>query len=118
MSVDNVPLKKVIKQVERDGKFYFAYRTDLLKATERVSVHVQDGTVEEVLEQALQGLGLRYMIVGNIITVGIDSSASRFQKPAQWTIEGIVINEAGEPLAKVTVQESGTQTGTTSNNDG
>jgi TonB-linked SusC/RagA family outer membrane protein len=118
ISVDNVPLKKVIQQVERGGKFYFAYRTDLLRATERVSVHVQDGTVEEVLEQALQGLGLRYMIVGKIITVGIDSSAARFQKPAQWTIEGIVINEAGEPLAKVTVQESGTQTGTISNNDG
>jgi TonB-linked SusC/RagA family outer membrane protein len=118
ISVDNVPLKKVIQQVERGGKFYFAYRTDLLRATERVSVHVQDGTVEEVLEQALQGLGLRYMIVGKIITVGIDSSAARFQKPAQWTIEGIVINEAGEPLAKVTIQESGTQTGITSNNDG
>jgi TonB-dependent starch-binding outer membrane protein SusC len=118
ISVDNVPLKKVIKQVERDGKFLFAYRTDLLQGSQRVSVHVQDGTIEDVLEQALQGLGLRYMIVGNMITVGIDSSADRFQKPKQWTIEGIVINEAGEPLGKVTVQESGTQTGTTSNNDG
>jgi len=118
ISVDNVPLKKVIKQVERGGKYYFAYRTDLLQATERVSVHVRDGTVEEVLEQALQGLGLRYMIVGNIITVGIDSSAAKYQKPKQWIIEGIVINDAGEPLSKVTVQESGSQKGTTSNNDG
>ncbi|MFL5746726.1 MAG: TonB-dependent receptor plug domain-containing protein, partial [Niastella sp.] len=116
--MDNVPLKKVIQQVERGGKYFFAYRTDLLQDTRRVSVHVQDGTVEEVLEQALQGSGLRYMIVGKIITVGIDSSAARFQKPKLWTIEGMVINEAGEPLAKVTVQESGTQTGTTSNNDG
>ncbi|WP_165761268.1 SusC/RagA family TonB-linked outer membrane protein [Niastella koreensis] len=118
ISVDNVPLKKVIKELEKDGKFFFAYRTDLLKGSERVSVHVRDGTAEEVLEQALRGLGLRYMIAGKIVTVGIDSSAARFQKPKGWTIEGIVLSEAGEPLGKVTVQESGTQTGTTSNNDG
>ena len=118
ISVDNVPLRKVIKQVERYGKFYFAYRTEYIQNTERVSVHVQDGTIEEVLEQALQGLGLHYVIIGNMITVQPDSSAARGQKPELWTVEGIVINEAGEPLERVTIQGSGKQTGTASKNDG
>lgn len=117
ISVDNVPLRKVIKQVERYGKYYFAYRTEFLQNTERVSVHVKDGTIEEVLEQALRGLGLNYLIVGNMVTVRPDTTA-RVQQPEQWAIKGIVINEAGEPVVMVTVQESGKLSGTASKSDG
>jgi TonB-linked SusC/RagA family outer membrane protein len=116
--VDNVSLKKVMKQVERYGEFTFVYRNDYTQIAGRISVHVHNGTIHEVMGQALKGLDLKYVILGTMITIQPDSSAARVPKPEQWNLEGIVINEAGEPLGKVSIQESGTQKGILSKNDG
>lgn len=118
ISVDNVPLKKVIKQIERYEKYFFAYRTEFIPQTSRVTVHVKDGTIDDVMKQALKGLGLSYLIVGNIITVRPDSTAPRFREPELLIIDGYVTNEHGEPLARVSVQESGSLSGTVSKSDG
>lgn len=118
ISEDNVPLKKVIKLIERYGNYYFAYRTEFIPHASRVTVHVKEGTIDEVMKQALKGLGLTYLVVDNIITVRPDSTASRFLKPELLIIEGYVTNEQGEPLARVSVQESGSLSGTVSKSDG
>ncbi|OQP52022.1 hypothetical protein A4H97_25745 [Niastella yeongjuensis] len=116
--MDNVPLKKVIKQVEQYGKFTFVYRMDIAQNADRVSVHVQNGTIHEVMAQALKGLDLKYVIVTNMITLAEDSSAARYRKPEQWTVAGVVTNESGEPLEGVTVQVGGTKTAIASKDDG
>jgi TonB-linked SusC/RagA family outer membrane protein len=53
-----------------------------------------------------------------MVTVRPDSTLARSQQPEQWTIDGIVINEAGEPLVMASVQKSGTLSGTASKTDG
>ncbi|OQP62380.1 hypothetical protein A3860_28905 [Niastella vici] len=118
ISVDDVPLRKVFKLIERSGDYYFAYRTEYLQNAHRVSVHVKEGTIHEVMKQALKGLGLNYLIVGNMITVRPDSSMPLIQQPNLLTIEGRITNEAGEPLGSVSVEESGTPSGTLSKPDG
>jgi TonB-dependent starch-binding outer membrane protein SusC len=117
ISVDNVPLRKVIKQIERYD-YFFVFRTEFLQHANHVSVHIKDGTIDEVMKQALKGLGLNYLIMGNIITVRPDSSAAPVRKPELFTIEGLVTNEAGEPLARATILESNTLSGTLSKGDG
>jgi TonB-dependent starch-binding outer membrane protein SusC len=117
ISVDNMPLRKVIKQIERYG-YYFAYRTEFLQHANHVSIHVKDGTIDEVMTQALKGLGLNYLIVGNMITVRPASTATPIQKAELFTIEGLVTNDAGEPLARATVLERNTLSGTLSKSDG
>jgi TonB-dependent SusC/RagA subfamily outer membrane receptor len=117
ISVDNVPLRKVFKQIERYEKYFFAYRTEFLQNANRVTVHVKDGTIEEVMEQALKGLGLNYLIVGNMITVRPDSSAALFHQQELLTINGLITSEAGESLVRASVQETGS-TGTLSGNNG
>jgi TonB-dependent starch-binding outer membrane protein SusC len=118
ISVDDVPLRKVIKLIERYEKYFFAYRTEYLENTDHVSVHVKDGTIHEVMEQALKGLRLNYLIVGNIITVRPDSTATSIPEKQLLTIDGLITNEAGEPLARASVQESGTSAGTFSKSNG
>jgi TonB-linked SusC/RagA family outer membrane protein len=122
ISVDNVPLKKVIKQIEQYQKYSFVYRTEFLQSSYSVTVHVKDGTIEEVMKQALKGLGLNYKIIGTMITVFADSTArpapAKNNKPELLTVEGQIINEADEPLVKVSVQEAGSLKGVTSNSNG
>ncbi|HEX6432278.1 MAG TPA: TonB-dependent receptor plug domain-containing protein, partial [Niastella sp.] len=117
ISVDNVPLKKVMKQMER-YKYAFVCRAEYLQNANRVTVHIKDGTIDDVMKQALKGLGLDYLIVGNIITVRLDSTATPLHKPELFTIDGFVTNEAGEPLVRATIQEKNSLSGTLSKGDG
>jgi TonB-linked SusC/RagA family outer membrane protein len=118
ISVENVPLKKVMKQIERYGEYYFAYRTEFLQHDERVTVHVTNGTIDEVMKQALKGLALKYLIVGNMITVRPDTSNAHIHKQNLLTITGKVINEAGEPVQHVSVSENGSHAIAFSGSDG
>ena len=58
ISVDDVPLRKVMKLIERSGDYYFAYRTEYLQNANHITVHIKDGTIDEVMTLALKGLGL------------------------------------------------------------
>lgn len=118
ISADNVPLRKVMKQIERYGRFYFAYRTEFVQHDERVTVHVTNGTIDDVMKQALKGLGLEYLIVGKMITVRPDSTYAQIYKQELLTITGKIINEAGEPVTNVSISEIGSQAGTFSELDG
>ncbi len=118
ISVDNVPLKKVIKQIEKYGNYYFAYRTEFVQHANRVTVHVKNGTIDEVMQQALKGLGLNYLIVGNMITVRPDSTVAQVHQQELITVTGLVINETGEPVENVSVSEGGSNAGTFSSNTG
>jgi len=118
ISAENVPLRKVMKQIERYGRYYFAYRTEFLQHDERVTVHVTNGTIDDVMKQALKGLGLSYLIVGNMITVRPDSTYAQIHKQELLTITGKIIDEAGEPVTNVSISESGSRAGTFSELDG
>lgn len=118
ISMENVPLRKVMKQIEKYGKYYFAYRTEFVQHADRVTVHVKNGTIDQVMQQALKGLGLNYLIVGNMITVAPDTTYERIIKQELLTITGQVINDSGEPVEHVSVSESGSNAGTYSSNTG
>lgn len=116
--VDDVPLKKVIKEIEKYGQYYFVYRAEYVKHADRVTVHVKNGTIDQVMQQALKGLGLSYLIVANSIAVRPDSSYPHIHKQQLFTITGQVIDDAGVPVDNVSVSESGTEAGTFTSSDG
>jgi TonB-linked SusC/RagA family outer membrane protein len=117
ISVDNVPLKRVMKLVEGYGQYVFAYRTEYLNHANRVSVHVKNGTIHQVMKQALKGLGLNYLIVGNMITVRPDTTAV-VHDPALPPVEGQITNEAGLPISGASVIDNRSLTGTVTRTDG
>lgn len=118
ISVDKVPLKKVFKLIERNGEYYFTYRTDAIPLDARVTVHVNNGSIDEVMKQALKDLALIYRIYGNLITVARDSTQIQIQKPELLTITGKIVNEAGEPVDNVSIMVNGSRAGVTSHIDG
>lgn len=118
ISVDKVPLKKVIKLIERNNEYYFTYRTDAIPHDARVTVHVKNGSIDDVMKQALKDLPLIYRIYDNMITVARDSSLPDIQKQELLTITGNIVNEAGEPIDNVTIMVNGSREGVTSQIDG
>lgn len=122
ISVDKVPLKRVMKLVEAHSQYVFAYRTEYLQHAGHVSVHVKKGTIDQVMKQALKGSGLIYLIVGNMITVRPDTTAAMIAAVLHNTtsppFEGRVINEAGLPISGASVLDNNSLTGTVTKNDG
>jgi TonB-linked SusC/RagA family outer membrane protein len=118
IDVENVHLKKVMKQVEHYGKYAFAYRTEFIQHATHVSVHVTNGTIHDVMQQALKGLHLNYLIVGNMITVRPDTAAAPAHTADVPTIEGRVTCETGLPIEGASVLDNFLLTGTTTKADG
>lgn len=118
ISADNVPVRRVFKQIERYSEYYFTFRSDVLPHDTRVTVHVKNGTIDDVMKQVLKDLKLIYRIYGNMITVARDTSEAQIQKQEFLTISGKVLNEAGEPLDNVSVMVNGSKAGVTSQIDG
>ena len=63
----NKPLESVLKAIENQTSYRFAYSPEVVDVSQLVTVDIKSDTVEEVLSEFLPQLGLTYSIVGNQI---------------------------------------------------
>jgi len=54
ISLTDVSLDKVFKEIERQSGYHFFYKDRLLKQAESVSVNVRNASVEEALDQCFK----------------------------------------------------------------
>lgn len=114
-SGNNVSLQKVFQVIQDQTGYGVFIDHTLLIQTRNVNLTVKDATVQEVLRLCLksQPLPLTFAIEGTTITI-LKKKEEEISAPAALggpggKIEGIVYNEAGQPLggANVTVKETG-----------
>jgi TonB-dependent starch-binding outer membrane protein SusC len=121
LNMEKVQLKKVLKAIESQGFFRFVYKDDILPREQLVSISVKDATLEEVLEKILAGTALSYhQLSDNLVVITRESRAARESPPqaAAIPITGKVLSAKGEPLPGVSIQEKGTNNGTSTRDDG
>jgi Outer membrane receptor for ferrienterochelin and colicins len=116
IKMHNVPVKTLIKEIERQTDMRFVYNDDALDGitVPRVAAHNQDWN--SLLAPVLWRGGLSFeQLDGNIVvikTINPDRTAR------QTEIKGVVVTTAGQPIAGVTVVEKGTGNGVSTNEDG
>lgn len=99
-----VPLASVLKTLEDNHGYTFAYRTDDVAAVGSVTVRVNNGTIQNVMDAALQGTGLSYTVQGTRVTI------TRAQQNAQtdgtlFNLRGKVVDAAtGQPISNAAIQ--------------
>jgi TonB-linked SusC/RagA family outer membrane protein len=127
LSEKNVSLEAIFKKIERQTGYHFWYENKLLKEAKKITISVQNVSVEEAMNQCLNGLPLTYTIVEKTIVIkrrvlplltpetpGISVTAIKeFEE-----ISGRVTNERGEPVIGATVQLKGTSVATSTDADG
>ncbi len=113
---ENVPLKTVLKDIRSQSGFDFYYDGKVIPENKKVSVAVDNATIHETLELALNGLDLSYEINGKIIsikpkegTVHSDRLKAAF---AAIEVRGRVLDDNGQPLQGVSILLKGSKTGT------
>jgi len=106
----NVDVQTIFKSIELQSKFTFLYDSQDIKSIPKVTVDINNGAVEQALNQAFKGLPLTYTIIAQTILVkqkkmeNIASKADPGKKPARH-LKGIVLDENQLPLKDVMIKE-------------
>jgi len=114
LNLEKVTLKKVFKAIEQQGACRFVYKDEILPREQRISIAVENASLEEVMNKVLRNTELSYKRLSGslvVITTGIIGTSA-------VPVTGKITNELGEPLPGVNIVEKGTTNGTTTNADG
>lgn len=114
LNLEKVTLKKVFKAIEQQGACRFVYKDEILPREQRISIAVENASLEEVMNKVLRNTELSYKRLSSslvVITTGIIGTSA-------VPVTGKITNELGEPLPGVNIVEKGTNNGTTTNADG
>ena len=110
-SMRNATVEKVLREIERQTGYTFWYNNELLQKTEKISIRLQDASLEDALKKCLENQPLGYTIVDRTIVL------SPAPLPSE-EIKGRITTSTGDPIAGVSVQIKGTKKGVTTNANG
>ena len=108
-------LKQVFASIKAQTGYSFIYNKDVVDDRTTVNFSNEQGTVQDILNTSLKGLGLTYTIKNDIIVV-IKESALNIPGPIKVT--GQVLDTTGAPLQGVTVTVVGTRNSIITNSGG
>jgi TonB-linked SusC/RagA family outer membrane protein len=126
LSGRNLKMDQVLQMIKVQTGFDVLYNPDLLKSTQLVSLTMRDTELPVALEMILKGQPIEFKILHNTIVL---KSIREKTAPSEITYDadnylvadtiiGKVVGENGQGLAGVSVVVKGTQTGTSTNQDG
>jgi len=121
LSVTNVPVEKVFKEINRQTGYQFFVNDALLKKAGKVSIDTKNASVEEVLQQCLADLPVTFTVENNAIVVKEKEAKPKVELPVEVPpvpINGKVTDDKGNPLPYVNIVIKGTSTGTATDDNG
>ena len=117
LKMKNVGVEKLFDEVQRQTKLYFLFNIEQVKPLGKISLDVNNETVESVLMSVFKDSGLTYVFNGNMIVVR-PRDAQEDKEIKKIVITGKVSDTKKQPLPGVTVQMKGVAIGTATGHDG
>ena len=108
-------IRKILSDIEGQTDSRFLYNSDLPGLKKKIDVNLTNVALKDVLDKILNENGLNYKILNNNLIVILSQNE---EENKEIRITGKVTGADDEPLAGVTVQQKGTSTGTTTDNNG
>lgn len=126
LNVRNAPLTKVFHEIKKQTGYTFMYTETMLKESKRVSIDIENSTLQEALILCFASQPFTYRIINKTVVVQPkEVSAANISiitplplPPPPIEIHGRVVNQQGAPLPNVSVLIMGTNVGTATNSDG
>jgi len=112
LKLENTNVEQVLKKIEEQSKFYFLYRSDLLKEMPPVSIQVNNAKLEDILDKILVPNGFSYEIEDRVVVIKKDTENAAPLPVEQRGVSGTVKDKSGEPIPGVSVIVKGTTVGT------
>jgi len=118
LSLKNGTVRDVLKQIENESNFFFLYKSENIDVSRKVSIQVENRTIEEILDNLFRDTNVTYEIINRQIVLTNKEKTNYEFAQQQRSIHGTVKNEQGEPVPGVTVVVKGTTNGTITDADG
>jgi hypothetical protein len=116
LSTKNKPVREVIRTIEKTSDYRFFYNDDLPGLGTNVSIQVEGGSINAVMNQLALQADIAYFIRDNnqiVLSVKADDLQQTDRR-----IDGTVNDERGDPVAGVNIVEKGTANGTVTDMNG
>jgi len=117
LRAENKPLGEVLRQIEENSEFILFYNDKAIDLSRKVSIKVKDANIKEILDRLFSGTDTGYRIDERQVTFFTKETLAPAQQPAQ-KVTGVVLDEAGDPLAGATVTVKGSTRGSITDADG
>ena len=108
-NVKSGTIESIFKQIKKQSHYEFFYNTSILDVKKSVALDVQNGTLDEILEQVL-GDKYVYQVKDNYILIS-ERKMTIPDEVKKIIIKGIVKDKKGETLPGVSVVLKGTTVG-------
>lgn len=116
LNLKNVELEDVFDAIRKQSEFEFFYNNDQVNTSEKVSIHLKDAGIEDVLNKILPAV-YEYKINDRYILISKKAVLPQPQQDRK-EIQGRITDQNGEPLIGANVVEKGTTTGIITDSDG
>ncbi len=114
LDLQQVEISKALQVIEQKSDYRFLYNDALLSPDMRVDVKARHSKVIDIVRQMLHGTPLTYKVIGKHLIV----IAAKNHEIKAIHLTGVVEDQAGAPLAGVTVRMKGTSVGTVTDANG
>ena len=118
MQLGETKLKKVFEEIQRQTNHVLVYSDDQLQLNGKVTANFEDATVEDVLGEVLQGMGMTFRFENDYIVITRGKVNTLPQSVQERVVKGNVSDVEGNPLPGVTVLIQGTTIGVSTDNAG
>lgn len=121
ISVNNVSLEQLFKEIQRKSEFIFFYKDNVLN--HQVSLKLRNATLPTILDKAFENTNLTYVIDNRQVVVKENQTIPQVTTSSEKEIQdriikGNIIDDQNTPLAGATVIVKGTNIGVSTDFDG
>jgi len=114
LNVKSISWEKLFDLLQKNSKYTFLYKDDVLPRKEKFDVEAQELTVPEILDNVFRHSVLSYQLLANDLVV----ITPRSVEVAEIRVTGKVVSATGEPLAGASVRIKGSNLGTNTDSIG
>ena len=124
IELKDVPIEQAFEKIKDNTGYKFFYEKGVIHPEWKVTVQVQDGSIEEVLKQLFIGKHIQYKVVKKQILLlrqpGSDVLPENQQGSLQSRkqVSGYVLDPNGDPVVGVNIWNANAKLGAITNSDG
>ena len=116
LDLKNCTIKQALQQIEDQSEFRFFYNEQFIDLDRRISVNLENKSVENILEEVFRGADISYKIMANNLIIITPNKEGNIQQ--NRTVSGKLTDESGNPMPGVTVVVKGSTVGTITDTGG
>lgn len=121
INVNEVSLETLFNEIQSKSEYIFFYKDEVLITKDKITIHLEEATLETILDKVLKARNMDYSIVDRQVVVYRTEpviTTEVFLKSQELIVTGNVVDQEGLPLAGANILEKGTTNGTQTDFDG